>query len=134
VDEKGKIYPLRVMTVEDQAVEAMALSSTLSILGCEVVGHAYTGGGSILMAEHLRPELILMDIDLGHRTDGIRAAAEIRAKTGIAIVFITGRNDLDLRAAAETQKPIAFLEKPCPVDQLQLVLRVIRRHLEEQSG
>jgi CheY-like chemotaxis protein len=56
--------PLQVMTVEDQAVEAMALSGALSSLGCNVVGHAYTGGGSILMAEHLQPQLILMDIDL----------------------------------------------------------------------
>jgi hypothetical protein len=45
------------MAAEDHAVEAMALSGTLSALGCEVVGRAYAGGGSILMAEQLKSQL-----------------------------------------------------------------------------
>jgi CheY-like chemotaxis protein len=125
---------LRVLTVEDQAIEAVALSATLTALGCEVVGHAYTGGGSILMAETLKPNLVLMDIDLGHRTDGLHAAAEIRAKMGIPIVFLTGLSDRGLRAEAEAQKPVAFLEKPCPQDLLESALRAAHLHLKPPAS
>lgn len=121
---------LRILTVEDQAVEAMALTEILLSLGHEVCGHAYSGGGAILLAERIKPDLMIADIQLGGGLDGIAAAAEVKNKFGISTIFVTGFGDDQTRQRAEEVGHVGFLSKPYAPEALSKALisaiRVIR--------
>jgi two-component system invasion response regulator UvrY len=69
---------VRVLVVDDQVLYAEAISVLLRMQdGIEVVGIAADGQEAIAQATDLRPDLVLMDIEMP-RMDGISATRWIR--------------------------------------------------------
>jgi DNA-binding response OmpR family regulator len=120
---------LRVLAIEYDAAEARHLRGLLANFGCEDVEHAYTGGGAILLADQLRPDLVIMDVDLSLPGEGLRAAAEIRARFGIPTLFLSRRDDHDLRRSALAAGMAGWLAKPYAVGELQVLLASAVAHL-----
>jgi CheY-like chemotaxis protein len=131
--KRGITPPLRILTVEDEAFEAVALKDALKALGHDVVGHAYTGGGAILLAEEFTPDLIIMDVALAGGIDGIRAAEEIHARSDIPIIFTSGRRDRDVRMRVLEVGFLGFLEKPYSAEDLDAVLAEAATRLRVRS-
>lgn len=81
---------IRVLIVEDEGLFRDMLRIALSSLpDIEVVGSSSNGQDAILLAEELRPDVVLMDIELGSGPNGIEAGHHIRAaspSTGIVIL------------------------------------------------
>ncbi|MGW2898862.1 response regulator transcription factor [Streptomyces sp. NPDC001212] len=68
---------IKVLVVEDHAVVRSGLVALLSgELGMQVVGQAADGEAALVEAERLRPDVVLLDIDLPAR-DGIAVAAAL---------------------------------------------------------
>ncbi|WP_225078657.1 response regulator transcription factor [Streptomyces sp. CoT10] len=68
---------INVLVVEDHAVVRSGLVALLSgELGMQVVGQAADGEAALVEAERLRPDVVLLDIDLPAR-DGIAVAAAL---------------------------------------------------------
>ncbi len=86
--EAGK--RIKVLICEDQGLFRDLLRITLSSQPrVEVVGAVADGVSAIRMAGELKPEVVLMDIELGCEPDGIEAGRQIRRespKTGIVIL------------------------------------------------
>ena len=102
----------KILIVEDEQVVAMDLSRTVSNLGYVVIGSASSGADAIDLADRFRPDLVLMDIQLPGDIDGISAAAEIRSRWYIPVVFVTANaNDEILNRAKETG-PYGYVVKP----------------------
>ena len=57
--------------------------------GYSVGGSAATGEDAVEKAAKLRPAVILMDIRLAGRLDGVAAARQIREKSAVPIIFIS---------------------------------------------
>ena len=71
---------VRVLVVDDQLLYAEAISVLLKMqAGIEVVGIAADGQEAIAQATDLRPDLVLMDIEMP-RMDGISATRWIRRR------------------------------------------------------
>ena len=64
----------RILVVEDEAIVARDIASQLELLGYRVVGRATHGADAVAQALALRPDLVLMDIQLAGDMDGISAA------------------------------------------------------------
>lgn len=112
----------RVLIVEDQYLEALDAQDELTRAGFECVGIANTAAEAVLLAARERPNLILMDIRLASRTDGVEIASEIFEQHGIRCVFVTGQTNLAVRQAAERAHPLGWLEKPySPADLIAAV-------------
>jgi CheY-like chemotaxis protein len=77
---------VRVLVVEDESIVAEDLREQLASMGNTVLGPVATGEQAVYVAEHDRPDLVLMDIRLQGRTDGIEAADQIRGKCHIPVV------------------------------------------------
>jgi CheY-like chemotaxis protein len=120
---------LRVLAVDNDVNEARQLQDVLASFGCLEVEYAYTGGGAILLADQLRPDLVIMNVDLTRPSDGIRAASEIHARFGIQTLFVSRRNDDSLRQSALAAGLIGWLRKPYAVEDLQLMLLAIAPRL-----
>ena len=78
----------RIMVVEDEPVVALDLEGTLERLGYSVVAQTDTGEDAVLLAGSVRPDLVLMDIHLHTKTDGIEAAEIIYSRFQIPVIFV----------------------------------------------
>jgi two-component system, response regulator PdtaR len=102
----------KVLIVEDQYVAAVNCQDELARIGIETVGIASTAAEAWLIASRERPDLILMDIRLASRADGIETAKEIREQYGIRSVFVTAQDGPELREQAKAASPVGWISKP----------------------
>lgn len=86
VEKTGR---LRVLIVEDEMIVAMSLESLVEDFGFEVCAMAATGAEAVTFAKALRPDLILMDVNLIGDMDGVEAARQVRETMDARIVFVT---------------------------------------------
>jgi len=121
--------PLRVMLVEDEVIVAWDLAETLKRLGYHIVGMADSAEQALRLAETLAPDLILMDIRLNGRPDGIEAARLIRERTGRGVIYLTAHADLATMERAAATEPLGYVFKPFSLDGLRTALqRAVGEH------
>ena len=86
--------PIRVMIVEDHLIVREGLALILENAdGIEVVGEAADGAACLRLAPELKPNVILMDLQMPHM-DGITAIGHLRRDyPEIAIVILTTFNE-----------------------------------------
>jgi two-component system, response regulator PdtaR len=102
----------RILIVEDQYFVAIDNELNLRASGFEVVGLATTAKEAVELAERERPDLILMDIRLAGRGDGVEAAILIYDRLGVRCIFASGHADALVRREAERAHPLGWLDKP----------------------
>src|SRR5689334_8785833 len=85
----------RLVVVEDDRIVALDLTGTLEDLGYSVAGTATRGEDAIELSHRLRPDLMLMDVRLAGRIDGIEAAQSIRHTSDVPIIYLTAHSDFD---------------------------------------
>ncbi|QLH25943.1 response regulator transcription factor [Streptomyces sp. Rer75] len=77
--------PIRLLLCDDHAVVRAGLLALLaSTAGIEVVGEAGSGEEALAMAARLRPDVVLMDLQLGDGMDGVEATRRLASGTGAA--------------------------------------------------
>jgi DNA-binding NarL/FixJ family response regulator len=119
------VEPIRILLVEDQTLMRQGLKTILDLEpGLCVVGEATDGEAGIRQALDLRPDVILMDVQMPGMS-GIEAIAAICAvwpEARIIILTTFGRDEYvfqGVRAGA-----VGFLLKDAPADSL---IQTIRR-------
>ncbi len=129
-----RIAEKTVLVVEDEALIAMDLRRHLENFGYAVPAVAKTADDAIhLNATHL-PDLILMDIHLKGKKDGIDAATEIRKTSDVPIVFLTAYADPATVERAKTTEPVGYMMKPFrPADiRVQLAVALHKYQVEHK--
>lgn len=112
----------RVLIVDDQFLIVEFLRIWTEASGFEVCGTARSAEGAVAEAVALKPDVVLMDVQLDRGGDGVEAAAEITSLMDARIVFVTGSNDAATTARIAAQKPLAVLIKPVDPEELGRVL------------
>lgn len=118
-----KVKP-RILVVEDEAIVARDIRAQLLDLGYDHVGHAATGVQAISLAGELRPDLVLMDIQLAGVMDGIVAAQEIRTQFALPVVFVSAFAADDVLARAKLIEPYGYILKPFSQRELHTVIEM----------
>ena len=117
---------MKIAIVEDEVILAMALTLMLEDWGHQVVGTADTEVGAMVLVKDERPDLVIMDIRLGRRDNGLRAARLIRASSDLPIVFCTAYADSpQVQAEVREISNAHLVGKPVDEDQLEWLLRSI---------
>lgn len=112
----------RVLIVEDEIIVADDLEWQLSKIGYEVTGVAASGEEALAAVDQQRPDIVLMDIQLQGRMNGIEAAKLIQSRIGAAIVFVTAFPAVFLRDPEQMRPPGVCLSKPFSMVQLRATL------------
>ncbi|HML60297.1 MAG TPA: response regulator [Solidesulfovibrio sp.] len=114
----------RVLVVEDEAIVVLDLRRRLERLGYALAGVADTGEEAVRLAGAVAPDLALMDIMLAGPMDGIAAAARIRERFSVPVVFLSAHTDPEtLRRAGETV-PHGYVIKPFEDRELGTALEI----------
>ncbi|MFW6137435.1 MAG: response regulator [Candidatus Aminicenantaceae bacterium] len=116
----------KVLVVEDEVIVAQYIRMELEASGYEVCGFVATGEEAIQKAKQELPDLILMDIHLAGRTDGIEAAQKILEHRKIPIIFMTGYSQKEFAVREKNLNPTRFLSKPVDVDKIITTFEVLR--------
>ena len=123
----------KILIVEDQYFVAVDSEMTLRSAGFECVGLASDADQAVELARETHPDLIIMDIRLASRTDGMQAAAHIYRELGIRSIFASGHADTLTRQEAEEAHPVGWLDKPYSGTQLIVAIKQGLEQLRSQS-
>ncbi len=124
---------LRILIVEDEALIAEEIRDRLTRLGFKPVGPVDSAADALRVAEQARPDLVLMDIRLKGKMDGIEAAGFIRQHMEIPVVYITAHSDRATLQRSRDTAPFAYVLKPFQERDLMVAIEMaIHRHSLEQ--
>ena len=126
---------IRIGIVEDEMIITDVLAITLRKLGYTVSFTALNYTNAIKMLDAERPDIALLDINLGGQKDGIDVAKYIREKYPMLIIFLTANSDVATIQRAKEVKPNAFLVKPFSKDHLYAAIEIaVASQTEAVSG
>jgi len=108
---------IRVLVVDDHDLFRAGLSSLLAARpDIEVVAQASGGEMAVRLADELRPDVILMDVQMPN-LDGLEATRRILAREpGVRVVALTVVSDDDDVAAVLAAGACGFLAKDTPIE------------------
>ncbi len=114
----------RILIAEDESIVAMDLQETLEGFGYEIAGNCGSGHAAINLAKNEKPDLVLMDIVLKGKTDGIEAASKIRKDFDIPTIFLTAYSDNETLKRAQNAQPLGYLNKPFKEKDLKTTIQM----------
>ena len=91
--------------VEDEMVIARTIEHTLDELGYAHCGPACTYGEAMELLEEEKPDLLLLDINLAGKKDGIDVAEKIRQLYQMPFIFLTANSDMATIERAKKVRP-----------------------------
>lgn len=104
-----------VLITEDDLVVAKNLVVTLEERGYEITGTVESGEELLDMVSQNPPDLIIMDINLAGRMDGIEATSKL---DDIPVLYLTADRDPATLNRAKLTNPDGYLIKPFDSDEL----------------
>jgi two-component system, response regulator PdtaR len=121
---------LKILVAEDETIVALSLISQLKEIGYTVVGDACDGIEALEQCEKLKPDLVLMDINMP-RLNGIQAARIIKERYRIPVVIVSGYSDENLIKDAADAGVFNYLIKPVTKHNLAPAIEVaLKNHTD----
>jgi len=121
----------QILIVEDTPLVAEELKCRLESLDYEVAGITHSAEQAVALAESLKPDLVLMDIQLEGEMDGIQAAEQIR-ELRVPLIYVSGHCDGPVLQRAQRTEPYGYILKPYRTADLRISVEMsIERHRAE---
>lgn len=121
-----------IYIVEDEAIVALDIEDGLKRQGYRVVGRSATGEAAIEELNRTTADLILMDIRLKGRMDGIETAKQLKKHKAIPIIYLTAYSEDSILQRAKDTEPHGYLLKPFEDRHLRTTIEMaLHRHQKE---
>lgn len=120
----------RIVIAEDDALTRRDLRETLEGLNYLVVGEAPDGRSAVSMARELRPDIVIMDIQMPGM-DGIDAAKALTEERIAPVLLLTAYYDEAKIQRAKEAGVIAYLVKPFSESDLEPAIEVALSRYDE---
>lgn len=125
----------RVLVVEDEGLIARDLGSRLKKAGYEVAGVVDSGEAALEHVSASAPDLVLMDIRLRGKMDGIEAARLVQERVDVPVIYLTAHTDRDTLERAKVTGPFGYLTKPIGQATLPVSIELaLYRHKTERES
>lgn len=104
--------PALVLIVEDQVVIAKSIEAMIIDHGMVVIGICKTGEEAIAITNKRIPDIVIMDIRLQGKMDGIQTAKALQDIEHIPIIYLSDYTDKGTVRKAKETNPANYLSKP----------------------
>ena len=122
-----------ILIFEDEGITSLHLRTLLTDWGFSVSAVADEAEKAADLIEADRPDVVLMDIHLKGKMDGIEAAELIHDQFGIPVVFLSAHNDDSTRRRIEASRAYGLVVKPFDERDLYVAVKsaLYRRQIEQ---
>lgn len=124
----------RVMVVDDEAVIVQQLEDVLQDMGYEVAGAASSGKEALRKAGDLKPDLVLMDVVMPGKMDGIEACDLIQKNFDIPVLLLTAHGEDGVLERVEKVHPYGYIIKPFQEQQLKAAIQLALGQKKSESN
>lgn len=125
------VADVKILVIEDDAIEAMDIKRTLESFGYSVPYVASRGEEVSEKAIEIMPDLVLMDIILKGKENGIDAASKIK-DLNIPLIYLTAHSEASTVEKAKITEPYGYLIKPFDVLELKFAIELaLYKHQQE---
>ncbi len=123
-----------IVVVEDEYIVALDIRSFLERSGYGVAGVFASGEELLDRLDELAPDLILMDIKIRGRLDGVETARIVQERRRVPVVLLTAYADDETVARAKITQPFGYLLKPFEERELRTAIEIAlyRAGMEER--
>jgi DNA-binding response OmpR family regulator len=115
----------QILIVEDQKIIALDLKMMLERWGYNVLGIFGSGTDAIDFVSSHKPDLILMDIMLNGKLNGIETAERITKTLDVSIIYLTALTDISTYINTLKTKPKKYLMKPIDSQSLESAIKEV---------
>lgn len=104
---------ISIYIVEDEALARAALEAIVEDLNYTLKGSAADADIALLDIISTKPDILLLDINLGADRDGVWLAQQLQASSlQVKIIYLTAYGDAETLRRVKETKPSAYLKKP----------------------
>ena len=125
--------PASILVVEDDFLVSMQVEAALLDAGFALAGVAVSAEEALQIAAATHPVVVLMDIRLAGKMDGVDAALALFRKQGIRCVFATAHHDPEVRLRAAPAQPLGWLPKPYTMQAMVIAVRQALQDLDQDA-
>src|SRR5216117_3093203 len=123
-----------VLIVEDERIVAKDLQQTLAGMGYDAFGIASSAEEAVARASERCPDVVLMDIRIKGRRDGVETAEILRQRFRVPVVYLTALADDGTIDRAKKTEPYGYLLKPVRPAELRSAIELsLYKHEMEKS-
>jgi response regulator of citrate/malate metabolism len=120
----------KILIVEDDSMLCTVFEMFLDELAYSHCGTVSSGEEALELCKNKKPDLILMDIHLSGKIDGVETAKVISENFNIPIIYISGVSDVNTVKRAVLKNTYGFMTKPVYKTSLELNIEfAINKHL-----
>ena len=101
-----------ILIVEDEDIIAQNMVIKLKNRGYKNTYTTKSAEQALKIIEEKHPDLILVDIVLEGKMDGIELAQQVKIHNNIPVIFVTAYSEENLINKAKLTSPFAFIIKP----------------------
>ncbi|MFK7834215.1 MAG: LytR/AlgR family response regulator transcription factor [Winogradskyella sp.] len=124
----------KILIVEDEMIIAANISLQLTKLGYDVTGIVPRGEDALLHIEETKPDIMLLDINLKGKLDGIETAEAMQKTHNIPVIYLTANIDDDHFNRAKKTHPYGFISKPFKKLDLQRAIELTISQLNTKNS
>jgi DNA-binding NarL/FixJ family response regulator len=116
---------MKILIVDDHELIRAGLSDALTKNGFEIIGEASSVAQALAMLNQYKPEITLVDINLGASSGIDLIEQAIASKSGSKFIVVTMHDDTATLETAKKAGATAFVTKSAPVESLIEVIEKI---------
>jgi DNA-binding response OmpR family regulator len=115
---------IKILIVEDEGVVALQLKVNLEKWNYVVSGIVASGEEALKRMEALTPDLVMMDMTLQGKLDGIKTADMIRKQYNIPVIYLTAHSEESTIRRAKETEPYGYILKPFNAQEIRIAIEV----------
>ncbi len=123
---------VKILIVEDELIIAKGLSRKLKKLGYAGLDIVSSGEAALEKIAEIQPDLVLMDIVIKGKMDGIEAAVKIHELYNIPVIYLTAYADDNTLERARTSGSYGYILKPYKERELHAAIKMtLQKHQKD---